>query len=642
MQYWRRLRSGSTALSHGAISGKGDIRRRSDHELTRVGSVHPSVKDVAVKWRERIPLPDWSLVFALYLALGVATIGRHAIGHLGTVCACTGGSDPALFMWALSWWPHALAHGLNPFVTHYQWAPSGVNVAQGTMIPTAALLMAPLTAVSGPVASYNVLCLASVVLSALTAYLLCRRLVRRELPAMVGGYLYGFSAYNFAQLLGHINLTLIFLFPVMIHLAVKRFAGELSPRVYVTCAAGAFLLQAGLSTELLAEAVVFGAVVAASARFFMERPGRARLDRLVLETMGAGVLAVVVGAPFFYYAAISEGLPKVAGDYWNVYAMDFLNPLFPTEVTWLGHGAFSALSARYVSGGPVGADGYLSIPLVVAFCAWGVSIQRKRLLTKLTVIVAALSFILALGAHLHVAGRQTIELPGGWIQHWPIVDGIIPERLSVFTSLAVAVGIAAWVARPAGSTAARASRWLVVAVAVVMLWPNITTAFYGVPPRTPRFFATDLYKRYLSRDETVLILPYSYNDVSTLWQAETGFYFYMPEGYAGQIAPEPFISEPVAEHLLGNVPLAPAELEGFVREHYVSHIVVDGAVENIWADVLASLGMHGERVGGVLIYTVPSSWRIYTHPAAAGRVLGYCYSITESRTLRDKTVCETH
>jgi hypothetical protein len=560
--------------------------------------------------RDQVPLPNWVLVGALYLTLGVATIGRNAIGHPSTVCACTGGSDPALFMWALSWWPHALAHGLNPFVTHYQWAPSGVNVAQGTMIPTAAIVMAPVTAIAGPVVSYNVLCLASVVLSALTAYLLCRRLVLRELPAVVGGFLYGFSAYNFAQLLGHINLTLIFLLPVMVHLALKRWDGELSARAFVMLEAAAFLLQAGLSTELLAESIGFGAVLLVSARFIIDAGKRPHVDRLIRETIGAGVLAMVVGAPFFYYAVVSEGVPKVAADYWNIYAMDFLNPFFPTEVTWLGHHAFSSLSAKYASGGPVGADGYLSVPLIVAFIAWGVGIQRKRLLTKLTVIMAVLSLILALGAHLHVAGRRTIPLPGGWIQHLPIIDGIIPERMSVFTSLAVAIGIAAWLARPAGNVVVRTGRWLVIVLAVVMLWPNITKPSYGVAPANPRFFATNLYRRYLSPNETVLILPYSYNDVSTLWQAETGFYFYMPEGYVGQIAPQPFIAEPVADHLLANVPPSAAELDGFIQQHYVSHIVVDTAAGSAWLGVLSNMGLHGEQVGGVHIYTVPGALRL--------------------------------
>jgi hypothetical protein len=552
-------------------------------------------------------VPTWILALALYLLMGVVTIGRHALGHPGSVCACVGSSDPAAYMWALSWWPHAIIHGLNPFVTHYQWSPTGVNVAQGAMIPTAAIVMAPVTALAGPVVSYNVLSLASVVLSAFTAYLLCRRLVLRELPAVVGGFLYGFSAYNFAQLTGHLNLTLIFLLPVMVHLALKRWDDELSTRKYVVLMAAVFILQAGLSTEILAVAVGFGAVLLISARFLVHKWQRRAVDRLTLATIAAGMLALVVGAPFFYYALISGGGPQSVGEFWNVYAMDLLNPFFPTEVTWLGHQAFHALSAKYTGGGVTGQDGYLSIPLVAAFVAWGVGVQRKRLLTKLVLIVAALSFVLALGAHLYIDGHETAELPANWFKNLPIVSSIIPERISVFTSLAVAIGIAAWAARPAGRSLVRAGRWLVVALAVVMLWPNIPSSLYGVPPANPRFFATDLYKRYLSFGETVLILPFSYNDVSTLWQAETNFYFYMPEGYVGQFAPQPFATETVTNQLIANTPPSGAALDEFIRQHYVSRIVVDAAAQGAWPTALSNMGLHGERVGGVLLYDVPDT-----------------------------------
>ncbi len=473
------------------------------------------------------------------------------------------------------------------------------------MIPTAAIVMAPITALAGPVVSYNILSLASVTLSALTAYLLCRRLVRRELPALVGGYLFGFSSYNFGQLTGHINLTLIFLLPVMVHVALRRKDNELSGRTYVVLMALVFVLQAGLSTELLAESVGFGAVILVCARFLTEGKQRSRIDRLIVETMGAGVLALVIGFPFFYYALVSGGFPKGVGDYWNVYAMDLLNPLFPTEATWLGHHEFQSLSAKYVSGGVTGEDGYLGIPLLVAFLIWGFN-ERRRIITKLVLIVAAVSFIASLGAHLHVAGRPIVALPFSLVQNLPIFNDLLPERMAVFTSLAVAIGIAAWLARPAGHVV---GRWLVVTLAIVMLFPNITTSFYGVPPTNPRFFSTALYKRYLSPGETVLILPFSYNDVSTLWQAETGFYFYMPEGYVGQMIPPPFSTETTTAQLITNVPPPTASLESFIRQHYVSHIVVDVAAQNAWLSVLASMGLHSEQVGGVLLYAVPDALR---------------------------------
>lgn len=559
-------------------------------------------------------IPTWILALAFYLLMGIVTIGRHVLGHPGSVCACVGSSDPAAYMWALSWWPHAIIHVLNPFVTHYQWSPTGVNVAQGAMIPTAAIVMAPVTALAGPVVSYNFLSLVSVVLSAFTAYLLCRRLVLRELPAVVGGFLYGFSAYNFAQLTGHLNLTLIFLLPVMVHLALKRWDDELSTRKYVVLMGAVFILQAGLSTEILAEAVGFGAVLLISARFLVHKWQRRSVDRLSLETIAAGMLALVVGAPFFYYALISGGGPQSVGEFWNVYAMDLLNPFFPTEVTWLGHQAFHALSAKYAGGGVTGEDGYLSVPLIAAFVVWGVSVQRKRLLTKLVLIVAVLSFVLALGAHLHIAGHDTAELPANWFKNLPIVSSIIPERISVFTSLAVAIGIAAWVARPAGRSVVRVGRWLVVALAVVMLFPNITKSLYGVPPDNPRFFSTAAYRHYLSPGETVLILPFGANGVSTLWQAETGFYFYMPEGYVGQVMPPPFSTEATTAQLISNVTPSASSLVSFIRQHYVSHIVVDTtdvvlSAQDPWPSYLANIGLHGSRVGGVLLYAIPVSWR---------------------------------
>jgi hypothetical protein len=209
--------------------------------------------------------------------MALVTIGRHAIVHPRTICACVGTGDPSLFIWGLTWWLHAITHGLNPFVSHYLWTPVGTNTAQATFIPTAALALAPITALLGPIFTYNVLSIGSPVLAAFTAYLLCRRVVGRELPAVVGGYLFGFSSYIFAQLTGHLNLTLVFLIPVMVHIALRRVDREISRRTYVLAMAVVLLLQAGLSTELLAECVGFGVVMLLAASFLAPQPQRSRI-----------------------------------------------------------------------------------------------------------------------------------------------------------------------------------------------------------------------------------------------------------------------------------------------------------------------------------------------------------------------------
>ena len=549
-------------------------------------------------------VPTWALALASYLLIGILTIGWHAILHPRTICTCVGTEDPAQYMWAMSWWPHAVVHGLNPFVTHYLWSPTGVNTAQAALIPTAAFAMTPFTLIFGQIFSYNVLSILSPVLSAFTAYLLCRRLVGREWPALAGGYLFGSSSYEFAQLTGHLNLTLIFLIPVMGHIALRRFDREISRAAYILLLGALFVLQAGLSTELLAECVGFGAILLITARFQVPVSDRLRVDRLIKETIGAGILALVVGSPFFYYALFSGSFPKGASGLSDVYGLDLLNTTFPTLTTWLGRHDFLSLGLTYEKGNITEAGGYLSVVLILVFLSWLIGTRRDRPLRLYMGILAGTSFLAALGSHLHVAGYQTFGLPFNWVRDLPVINDIIPSRIILFTTLAVAIGIAAWLANPTGHAV---GRWLLISLSIVMLFPNITSTLYGVPPRNPGFFSNAEYKRYLTPGETVLVLPFGHNDVSTLWQAETGFYFYMPEGYISGVVPPPFDGQITVGQLVANVPPSPPDLGSFIREHAVSHVVVDVAQAGPWPALLAQLGLHPQSVGGVLLYPVPGA-----------------------------------
>ncbi len=516
-------------------------------------------------------VPTWLLALGFYLVMALITIGRHAIAHPATVCACVGTEDPAAYMWALSWWPHAISHGLNPFFTHYLWAPTGVNVTQGAMVPTAAIVMAPLTALAGPVVSYNFLSVVSPALAALTAYLLCRRLVGRELPAVAAGYLFGFSSYEFAQLTGHLNLTLIFLIPVTVHLALRRVDREMSRGAYLMFMALLLVLQAGLSTELLAEGVGLGIVLLVSAHVMASRSQRSRIDSLFGETVAAGLIALVVASPFFYYALFNGTFPKGAAGLSDVYGLDLLNPVVPTYVTWLGHHDFLSLGVTYETGNITEADGYLSIPIILAFLVWLLGSGRRSMLGRLLMVAVSASFLVALGSHLHIAGYQTLALPFNWVRHLPVFNDLVPSRAVLFVTLAISIGVAAWLAMPSGRTVLR---WLVVLLGAVLIFPNLLTSLYGMPPHNPRFFSTAMYRRYLTLNETILMLPFGTNDVSMLWQAETDFYFYMPEGYVSGVVPPPFDAQPTVGQLVGNItPPAPA-LGSFIRQHSVSYVVV--------------------------------------------------------------------
>ena len=474
------------------------------------------------------------------------------------------------------------------------------------MIPTAAILLAPITALAGPVFSYNVLAVCSPALAAFTAYLLCRRLAGRELPALVGGFLFGFCTYQFAQLLGHLNLVLVFLIPVMVLVALRRAAGEMSRRAFVLAMAALLILQAGLSTELLAECVFFGAVLLVAAWFYLPQPSRKLVVRLAVEVIGSGLLAVIVISPFLYYALFSGGTPQSSPVFPNVYSLDLLNPLFPTTITWLGGHDFYLLGLTYEKSNGSEADGYLGVIMIVLFLTWALGKQRRsqRALVGTVSAVAAVSLIMALGPHLHIAGIETITLPFSWLQHLPLTNNIAPGRIVLFTTLAVSVGIAAYLARDAGRGRVAVS-WIAVLLGIVMILPDVNRTFYGAPVNNPTFFSTALYKRYLRRNETVLVLPFALNDVSMLWQVDSGFYFYLPEGYVSGTIPPPFNSQLTTAQLFTNVVPPAAALGSFIREHFVSHVIVDPALAGPWPGVLARLGLRQELVGGVMMYTVP-------------------------------------
>src|SRR5258708_11217770 len=112
---------------------------------------------------------------AIYFALAALFFGRGVCARSTTAYIGKGG-DPPQLMWLMAWWPHALAHGLNPVFTDALWAPRGLNLAWATSMPLASLIAALPIAVTGPVAAYNLLCPLAFALAAWTSFVLGRSL----------------------------------------------------------------------------------------------------------------------------------------------------------------------------------------------------------------------------------------------------------------------------------------------------------------------------------------------------------------------------------------------------------------------------------------------------------------------------------
>ena len=238
-------------------------------------------------------------------------------------------NDPQIFIWSFAWWLHAIEHFQDPFVTHAVWAPTGLNLAWVTTVPALSLVFAPLTALAGPVASYDIAAVLMPALSAWTAYLLCRHLTSRFWPSLVGGYLFGFSAYEIGHVEGELHLTAIFVLPLIALVIVRRFEGQVTRRRFTIELGLLLALQVYLATEVTVTLTVVLALALVVGYAF----GRARRPDVVALVKPIALGYVVAGLlvlPLIYHA-----LSKVhQGEYQppNEYTSDVLNFVVPTRL----------------------------------------------------------------------------------------------------------------------------------------------------------------------------------------------------------------------------------------------------------------------------------------------------------------------
>jgi hypothetical protein len=536
----------------------------------------------------------------------VALFGRGALLHPNSVCACAGDGDPTSFMWSFEWWPHAIFHGLNPFVPHVIWAPDGANLTQGGFaLPAATLLMTPVTLVAGPMVSYNIVSVLLPALAAWFAFRLCRYLTDSFGASFVGGLVFGFGTYMSAHLLGHLNLASVFLAPAAVLLVLQRLDEEISQRRFVVLMGVVFGVQVLLSAEMLLIGLLVGGFALLVAYAVSDAERRGRIARLVPATLAGGGLAMLISSPYLYWTI--DGLGDADSSAWKtfteLYPGDALNPLLPTDVTWIGHSWFEDTTSKFTNFTPSEAAAYVGPVLLGIVVAFAVT-QWRRAAAKVLLAVIAVCYVLSLGTELHVGGDDTgVWMPWAALHPLPVLDHVISTRFWAYALLAIAIVVALWLAAPGPRLGLR---WGVAAVGLVLLIPNLGSDFWDGRPTDPAFFRTDAYKEHIRKGERVLALPYARYGSSMLWQARAGMDFDMVEGYVSPEFPPDYRHDPFFGTLIsGRVGDGSAEgLRDFLTRRKVTAVVVDQAGAAGWPFVLGALGLKPVKTGGVLFYRV--------------------------------------
>jgi hypothetical protein len=525
---------------------------------------------------------------AIYAVVSLAYFGWPVRDGFDSALIAENVLDPSAFTWFYEWWPHAIVHGHNPFVSQAIFAPEGYNLTWVTSVPGPSLLMAPVTLAFGPVVTYNVIAIAGPALSAWTAFLLCRHVSGRVVPSLLGGYAFGFSPHILRALEGSPTLYLVALVPALALLVLLRLEGRVSERALFAGFAVAVALEFLTSNDVLATMTVFGAVaLAAGAALYVEmRP-------LIIRTAGviaAGyAAAVVLVSPFIFFMLFREHTTPEQN-----------SPFLANDiVSWIHPDSSLAIATDHGTGPDArkfGGLAYFGIPLLILVAAYLWESRRTRR-GRLLAICFGAPLLAGLGHRLIVDGDITsVGTPWSLVDRLPGLHLLVPQRFPLYAFLAAAVMLSIWLARRDAL-----GRWAVALLALAFMVPNVRGSFWNEPLATPAFF-TGGDRGGLGAGDNVITIPIIGDNMR--WHAESKFRFRIAGGGVGAF-PESFTSYPAFNTLITNQVTArsPAQLRRFIRDKRVTAVVASKAhLSPDMRRLLATLGVRPEDTGGVLLY----------------------------------------
>jgi hypothetical protein len=563
----------------------------------------------AIAWcRSLGPIGRGSAAFLLYALVSVVAYAHDDLPHFASRCVTTCATDTRFFIWSLGWMPYAIAHGINPFHTDILSAPGSIDLTWVVTVPGPALVMAPVTMVFGPVASDNVLLVAAPALAGWGAYLVCNQVTRRFWPSVAGGFVFGFSPYIGRYMRAQLHVLLVFPAALAVYLILRRIDGSIGKRAFVALLALVLAAQLFISAEVFATMTLFGAIALLGA--FVLGP---RLLRKSLLSV-AGLIAlsyVAVGAavsPYLYEMVrhAPSGLIRNTATSSHLLSTDLLSFVLPHRSTWIGGQTFAGIIPHSFIGNANMAYLGPGFILVLILFAWG---ARRHRTTWLLLGFVAATVVLSLGPRLHVAGIESIPMPGAMIASLPFMRNAVPYRWVEYVWLAMAIIVALWLC--GGRRRTVWVRYVVVGLGILLTIQQVNFPPTSTDLSVPAFFTDGTYRSYIEPDEIVLPITQTFGD-DLLWQAETEMYFRMPQGTwllvtiaAGRERMTAWIRETRPSHPLVSPPSPEAFVE-FLEQHHVQTIVAANPLPSPWTALLRSaVSTKPVRVGGVSVYRVP-------------------------------------
>jgi hypothetical protein len=492
-------------------------------------------------------------------------------------CQC---GDPSQELWFLTWTPWALIHGHTPFLTNAIYAgQGGANMMTNTSWMVPAVILAPITWLFGPIASFNVAAVLAPAISGWCFFLAARKVTTLVPAQVLGGLLFGFSPFVlWNDPFGHINFTLLFFPPLAFILLYDLFVTHRRSAVRIGVLMALLVIaEFFTSTELLAMGILIIALTLIAAAALAPRSAWSQRRRFLTALGVTGAIALVVLAYPLWFAL--DGPRRIIGVPWANAPRWGTSPsaLIDAGVRVHQSSYFNIIGGYYGGAGPNAGPLhlpsliYFGIPLL-AFVAVSVITWYRWRLAWTLVIGSAIAWMLSFGTTFgdQVGGATTTAgrwwLPWHAFAHLPLVSDILPIRFGLFVTFGVAMLLAISLDRwgalvvtalerrgePGGGTTWYRRRRLVVGslmtvLGVAVLIPVALTnslPFTVEPSPMPAWFTVDAPR--LPTGTIVLVVPFE-GQRAMGWQAQTGLHFDLAGGFA--VVPGPdgrsaFVSTP--------------------------------------------------------------------------------------------------
>ena len=536
------------------------------------------------------------LVFALFLALSIFYLGFYKHNIFMTMFSPSG--DPDYYLFFLKWWPWAIIHRINPFTTNYLTYPRFYNTTWLTSIPTLSLIISPLTYYFGVVFSWNILCLMAPVTAAFSGYMLFRYLKLNYFASFIGGYIFGFSTYEMAQLHGHVFLIYIFPVPLIILLLLMRFDEKIGRMFFIICTSILMVLLLGISLEITTTFIIFLSLSIIIFILYNLRKKNIlkRIYSLFEDIIIVGIITLILSFPFVYYLII--GLKNIHGPINSptYYSADLLNFLIPTPITRFGRTIFQSIASHF-TGNYAEESAYLGIGLfLITIFSMLEGREKKENWIKPFIIITAMLAIFSLGPYLHINGIITkIPLPWHLFDFKPF-NNALPTRFTMYVFLCIAFWIGLWLDKKNIKGIFRLKRYIFLMLSLMMIIPNYSLYNWSRPN-----FNKMTIKKYIPKGSNILALPLSPYGQGALWVVGSNFKIYMtgPEwGYSNYKHPYQ-ISDNAFPNYEKQI------ISAYCVKHDIHYIVLSLHQNSTWKSILNKVAFRHKSVGSIIIYYVP-------------------------------------